>query len=203
MIELLQQLHGMRINRAGWPAARAVSSETTSTEPVEDGFGENAPGRIAGAKKQHVRCGHGIALRSLFAGSILQEIKGRLSPLHSNYGIFLTLNIAHAKVFATLGNETRLRCLYLAAKHDEVCVCEAVDTLKIPQPTVSKAFKALKTAGLVSDRRDANWTYYFLNPAMPGWLRSTIFIVIRDLDRSGRFAGDDERFEARPNPRRC
>jgi ArsR family transcriptional regulator len=144
-----------------------------------------------------------MALRSQYAGSILREIKGRLPQLHSNCGIFSKLNIAHSKVFATLGNETRLRCLYLAAKHDEVCVCEAVDTLKIPQPTVSKAFKALKNAGLVEDRRDANWTYYFLNPAMPAWLRSTIFIVTRDLDRSGAFAGDDERFEARPNPRRC
>ena len=97
-------------------------------------------------------------------------------------------------MFATLGNEIRLRCLYLAAKHGEICVCEAVDTLGISQPTASKAFRALKDMALVDDRREANWTYYRLNPDMPKWLRSVVFLVVRELEQDGRFADDDERF---------
>jgi ArsR family transcriptional regulator len=112
------------------------------------------------------------------------------------------VNITYAKVFATLGNESRLRCLNLVAKHDEVCVCEAVDTLKIPQPAASKAFKALKEAGLLQDRRDANWTYYQLDPAMPKWLRSVVFVAMREIDQSKLFAADDERFARKPNRRR-
>ncbi|MEQ9562823.1 MAG: metalloregulator ArsR/SmtB family transcription factor [Woeseiaceae bacterium] len=113
------------------------------------------------------------------------------------------MNIAHTKVFATLGNETRLRCLYLAAKHTEVCVCEAVDTLQIPQPTASKAFKALKDAGLVQDRRDANWIYYRLNPAMPKWTRSVVYIAMRDLEQTQCFAEDEQRFTSRMKLRNC
>jgi ArsR family transcriptional regulator len=107
----------------------------------------------------------------------------------------LKANIAHTKVFATLGNETRLRCLYLAAKHGEVCVCEAVDSLGISQPTASKAFRALKDAGLVDDRREANWTFYRLSPRMAKWARSVIYIAIRELEQDCSFAADNQRFE--------
>lgn len=104
-------------------------------------------------------------------------------------------NIAHSEVFATLGNEIRLRCLYLAAKHGEICVCEAVDALGISQPTASKAFKALKDIGLVDDRREANWTFYRLNPAMPKWARSITYIATRELEQDGSCADDDQRFQ--------
>lgn len=104
-------------------------------------------------------------------------------------------NIAQSAVFATLGNDIRLRCLYLAAKHGEICVCEAVDALGISQPTASKAFKALKAAGLVADRRDANWTFYRLDPAMPKWARSVVYIAARELEQEGSCADDDRRFQ--------
>ena len=105
------------------------------------------------------------------------------------------MHIDHTSLFAALSNETRLRCLYLAARHREVCVCEVVDTLKIAQPTASKAFKALKNVGLVCDRRDANWIYYRLNDAMPGWMRAIVKATINDLSRSHPYVSDERRFE--------
>ncbi len=101
----------------------------------------------------------------------------------------------HTAVFASLSNATRLRCLYLTARHDEVCVCEVVDALGISQPTVSKAFKALKEAGLVTDRRDANWIYYCLNEAVPDWVAEVIESTIEGLASARPFVDDDERFE--------
>lgn len=114
---------------------------------------------------------------------------------HSKNRIFQTGNIDHATVFASLSNSTRLRCLYLAARHDEVCVCEVVDALDIPQPTVSKAFKALKESGLVTDRRDSNWIYYRINESMPRWMTAVVDATVKDLARSGKYVDDEKQFE--------
>ena len=114
---------------------------------------------------------------------------------HSKKGIFQDRNIDHTAVFASLSNETRLRCLYLAARHAEVCVCEVVDALRIPQPTISKAFKTLKEAGLVTDRRDAGWTYYRLNDAVPDWMADVLRTTIDELSGSKTYIDDENRFE--------
>ena len=105
------------------------------------------------------------------------------------------MNIIHRKVFASLSNEIRLRCLYLAARYGEVCVCEAVDALGVPQPTVSKAFKTLKDAGLVTDRRDANWIYYRLNEELPVWVSEIVHTTIEVLSGAEEYIADEKRFE--------
>lgn len=104
------------------------------------------------------------------------------------------MNIPHNKVFASLGNELRLQCLYLAARHGEVCVCEVVDALGIAQPSVSKAFKVLKEAGFVADRRSANWTYYRVNEDMPAWMAEIVRAAVRDISQSGDYGAIDGNF---------
>ncbi len=42
----------------------------------------------------------------------------------------------------------------------ELCVCELVDALVLPQYEVSRHLAALKTVGLVTDRREGLWAYY-------------------------------------------
>lgn len=106
--------------------------------------------------------------------------------------IFQKRNISHSAVFSSLSNDTRLRCLYLAARLGEVCVCEAVAALGVTQPTVSKAFRALKDAGLVEDRRDAKWTYYRLAKEMPGWLTATLETLFDDLDGRPAYRLDEQ-----------
>lgn len=103
-------------------------------------------------------------------------------------------NIRAPDVFASLSNETRLRCLYLAATHGEVCVCEVVDALGIAQPTASKSLAALKAVGLVTDRRDANWSYYRLNERMPPWLAAIVQSTVASLAGSKPYATDEKRF---------
>lgn len=101
----------------------------------------------------------------------------------------------YTRVFASLSNEIRLRCLYLAARQTEVCVCEAVDALGIPQPTISKAFKTLKEAGLVIDRRDANWTYYRLSEELPEWVSEVLHTTIDELSGVKSYIADEKQFE--------
>jgi ArsR family transcriptional regulator, arsenate/arsenite/antimonite-responsive transcriptional repressor len=66
-----------------------------------------------------------------------------------------------AKVFKTLSDETRLRILALLGE-GELCVCDLMAILELPQSTVSRHLATLRNAGLVEDRRQGVWMYYRL-----------------------------------------
>ena len=42
----------------------------------------------------------------------------------------------------------------------ELCVCDIVETLNITQTKASRHLQYLKNAGLVEDRKSAQWVYY-------------------------------------------
>jgi len=60
-----------------------------------------------------------------------------------------------------LGDRTRLRILALLAER-ELCVCEILAVLKLPQSTVSRQLAILRRAGWLDDRRQGSWMYYRL-----------------------------------------
>lgn len=64
-----------------------------------------------------------------------------------------------AHVFKALSDETRLRILCLLLD-GELCVCDIMDVLQLPQSTVSRHLAYLKNACLVDDRRCGVWMYY-------------------------------------------
>jgi len=66
-----------------------------------------------------------------------------------------------AQLFKALCDETRLRILALLT-HGELCVCDLMATLDLPQSTVSRHLAYLRNAGLVEDRRQGVWMYYHL-----------------------------------------
>ena len=71
--------------------------------------------------------------------------------------------------FKTLSDETRVRSLLLLSGEEELCVCELVHALEISQPKISRHMAALRDAGLVCSRREAQWVYYCINPELSGW----------------------------------
>lgn len=103
-------------------------------------------------------------------------------------------NIDPIDIFAALSNPVRLRCLCLVALNDEVCVCEVEESLRIAQPTASKALNTLKSAGLVTARRDANWNYYRLNDEMPQWMTDIVARTISELSGREPHVTDQKRF---------
>lgn len=105
------------------------------------------------------------------------------------------MNIDVTKVFSSLANETRLRCLYLVMANKEVCVCEIVEALGITQPAASKALGALKKAGLLSDRKEANWNYFSLSKAMPLWMKTVVTATGKEQCKSPLHTLDQKRFE--------
>jgi ArsR family transcriptional regulator len=67
-------------------------------------------------------------------------------------------------MFRAFADPTRLRILNLLLP-GELCVCDIVNTLRIPQPTASRHLAYLKKSGLVEARRDGLWIHYKLAPS--------------------------------------
>jgi len=65
------------------------------------------------------------------------------------------------RLFKALADETRLRILSLLTR-GELCVCDLMTVLDLPQSTVSRHLAYLRNAGWVEDRRQGVWMYYRL-----------------------------------------
>jgi ArsR family transcriptional regulator len=67
-----------------------------------------------------------------------------------------------AEVMKVLGDKNRLHILSLLKKQ-ELCVCEITALCHLSQSNVSQHLAKLRTAGLVKERRSAQWIYYSIN----------------------------------------
>ena len=67
-----------------------------------------------------------------------------------------------SRLFHALSDETRLEIVRCLAG-GERCVCELTSDLEAAQSRMSFHLRALKEAGLVTDRKDGRWVYYTLN----------------------------------------
>jgi ArsR family transcriptional regulator len=63
------------------------------------------------------------------------------------------------RFFQGLGDTTRLRLLNLMGDQ-EICVCYFVEILGSPQPKISRHLAYLRSAGIVSARREGKWMHY-------------------------------------------
>lgn len=63
------------------------------------------------------------------------------------------------RFYLAFGDTTRLRLLNLMGDQ-ELCVCYFVEILGQPQPKISRHLAYLRSAGLVSARREGTWMHY-------------------------------------------
>ena len=63
-------------------------------------------------------------------------------------------------ILNALAEPTRLEALRLMWDGREHCVCELMQALSASQSRMSRHMATLKIAGLVTDRRDAQWVRY-------------------------------------------
>jgi ArsR family transcriptional regulator len=70
-------------------------------------------------------------------------------------------------ILSALAEPTRLEALRLLWDGREHCVCELMRELSATQSRMSRHMTTLKTAGLVVDRRDAQWVRYRRTPDLP------------------------------------
>lgn len=88
-------------------------------------------------------------------------------------------------ILAALAEPTRLGAIRLLWDGHEHCVCELMKKLDATQSRMSRHMAQLKRAGLVSDRRDAQWVRYRRNPDLPRSLALIVDAVLASLPRTG------------------
>ncbi|MGE4421994.1 MAG: ArsR/SmtB family transcription factor [Pseudodesulfovibrio sp.] len=66
-----------------------------------------------------------------------------------------------AEQLKAFSDPTRLRIVRLL-EHGELCVCDLMEALDLPQSKVSRHMSFLKSAGWVLSRRNGKWIYYSL-----------------------------------------
>lgn len=66
------------------------------------------------------------------------------------------------RIFKALSDPIRLRIVLLLKSEGELCVCDLMAVLDLPQSTVSRHLAYLKRTGWLEDRRQGKWMYYRL-----------------------------------------
>lgn len=81
-----------------------------------------------------------------------------------------------------LSDETRLRIINLLYEK-ELCVCDIMETLQISQAKASRHLIYLKNAGLVKDRKHAQWVYYSMSrDERMKFIDSLVYDILRNLE---------------------
>ena len=101
-------------------------------------------------------------------------------------------------VFAALSDPIRLRCLGLIAEQGELCVCELTHALQSRQPKISKHLAVLRDAGLVRDRRDAQWGLYAVPTDLPTWMAQAVVAAVQGIADDPLHVEDAGRLAAMP-----
>lgn len=84
-------------------------------------------------------------------------------------------------LFKALSDETRVRIMTLLT-HGELCVCDLMEVMRLPQSTVSRHLATLRQAGMVQDRRQGIWSYYRLSEEGRPVYRELLEILAGGLD---------------------
>jgi ArsR family transcriptional regulator len=100
-------------------------------------------------------------------------------------------------VFKALSDRNRLRLMRLLAVADkQVCVCELMDAVELPQYQVSRHLTILKNAGLVSSERNGTWIYY--SPLRDGAaFNQPLFDLLKDQVAEKIFFQDEKKLKKR------
>lgn len=86
-------------------------------------------------------------------------------------------------LLSALADPTRLRLVRMLLQ-EELCVCELVDALRIPQYKVSRHLGKLRRVGLVEARRNGRWMYYSIGrrAALKGFQQDLLKVIDVHVD---------------------
>ncbi len=99
-------------------------------------------------------------------------------------------------IFKSLADETRLRLILLLQGRVELCVCDFMHALDMPQSTVSRHLAYLKKNGWLDDRRGGVWMYYSLRRNLDPFLQAQLVLIISALAGTQVCQTDHERLSS-------
>ncbi|MDC0611231.1 metalloregulator ArsR/SmtB family transcription factor [Vibrio sp.] len=99
------------------------------------------------------------------------------------------------KLFKLLADETRVRCLLLITREQQLCVCELTDALEESQPKISRHLALLRQSGLLVDERKGKWIYYSLAKDLPKWTLHLIDGLVHSQCLAKEYEKDKQRLE--------
>ena len=79
---------------------------------------------------------------------------------------------------AALAEPTRLSAMSILWDGGEHCVCELMARLDASQSRMSRHMQTLKQAGLIVDRRDAQWVRYRVSPDLAPEIHAVVAAVM-------------------------
>lgn len=98
--------------------------------------------------------------------------------------------------FKALSDEIRLRVFNLFIKSGRnLCVCELMDSLQLPQYAISKALTVLRNAGFFTTEKEGTWVYYKLNKDNPE--NKSLFTFLKSFLENKIFSEDEARLNKR------
>ncbi|MBI1249835.1 metalloregulator ArsR/SmtB family transcription factor [bacterium] len=97
-------------------------------------------------------------------------------------------------IFRALSDRTRLRILNLL-RDGELCVCDLVEVLEIPQPTASRHLTCLRKVDLVLSRKEGLWLYYRLKQAKTKFQSKLFECIDAAAKMEPQFAVDEEKLK--------
>ncbi|SDI27092.1 ArsR/SmtB family transcription factor [Aliiruegeria lutimaris] len=89
---------------------------------------------------------------------------------------------------SAIADPIRLAALRIVWDGGEHCVCELMEKLDATQSRMSRHMKTLKLAGIIVDRRDAQWVRYRRNPDLAPEMAAVIDAVLAAESLSERTA---------------
>ena len=101
-------------------------------------------------------------------------------------------------VLTALADPIRLRCMALLAEAEELCVCQLVHALAMPQPKISRHLAVLREVGLVTQRRAAQWTLY-RTAELPEWAATLLRGAVSALRDDPVHRADRARLASAPD----
>ena len=105
-------------------------------------------------------------------------------------------------IYKALADETRLRILGLLLSEGELCVCDIIASIRLPQSTISRHLAHLRKAGLVNDRRCGLWIYYSI--LLGDETQNELITLLRkQLLTSKTSIADSEQFASLGEGNRC
>ena len=96
-----------------------------------------------------------------------------------------------ADLLDVLADESRRRILVLLDAQD-LCVCELVNALGLPQPTVSRHLMVMRDAGVVEQWKEGRYSFYRVDQRLPAWARQML-VALREGSVREALYRDDRR----------